>query len=233
MKFMFLILTMILSFSMMFKTASAEESPQWIKDLKSSKKADQIFIVAGIGKTTAWISMHEKDSNGNWQEIMSTPGFIGKNGLGKTREGDGMTPIGIFKFNRAFGIAENPNCREFDYLQVDANHYWSGDQNLKYNQMIDIRDFPNLNKDDSEHIADYDPEYTYALNINYNEKGISGKGSAIFLHCFGNVKPYTGGCVAIPVDKMRFVMQNVKSDCVVVIDYLQNLAPEFYESLKL
>ena len=163
MKFMFLILTMILSFSMMFKTASAEESPQWIKDLKSSKKADQIFIVAGIGKTTAWISMHEKDSNGNWQEIMSTPGFIGKNGLGKTREGDGMTPIGIFKFNRAFGIAEDPGCKAFDYLQVDENHYWSGDQKLKYNQMIDIRDFPNLNKDDSEHIADYDPQYTYAL----------------------------------------------------------------------
>ncbi|MBQ9366075.1 MAG: hypothetical protein IJT82_09880, partial [Schwartzia sp.] len=70
-----------------------------------------------------------------------------------------------------------------------------------------------------------DPTYTYCMNISYNENGTPGLGSAIFLHCFGPCKPYTGGCVAIPLEKMRFVMQHVRPDCVVVIDFLQKLSP--------
>lgn len=73
---------------------------------------------------------------------------------------------------------------------------------------------------------DYDPHYTYAMNISYNESGTPGLGSAIFLHCFGPYKPYTGGCVAIPVADMRFVMQKVRPDCVVVIGDLRKLSPE-------
>lgn len=214
-------------------TVSAKEnSPDWIKNLDAAKNANQIFIVAGIGQTTAWISMHEKNSAGNWEQIMSTPGFIGKNSLEKIREGDGKTPVGIFHFNKAFGIEKNPGCA-FDYVQVDENLYWSGDTNYKYNQLVDIRDYKNLNKADSEHLIEINPQYKYALNISYNEEGIAGKGSAIFLHCFGTVKPYTGGCVSIPEDKMLFVMKNVKKDCVVVIDYLKNLSPETFAEWKL
>ena len=44
-----------------------------------------------------------------------------------------------------------------------------------------------------------------------------------FLHCFGAKKTWTGGCVAIPEEKMLFVMKNVRADCVVVIDSLENL----------
>ena len=176
--------------------------------------------------------MHEKNSAGNWEQIMTTPGFIGKNGLEKTREGDGKTPVGIFHFNKAFGIEKNPGCA-FDYVKVDENLYWSGDTNYKYNQLVDIRDYKNLNKADSEYLIEINPQYKYALNISYNEEGIAGKGSAIFLHCFGTVKPYTGGCVAIPEDKMLFVMKNVKKDCVVVIDYLKVLSPETFTDWKL
>ncbi|MBQ3972348.1 MAG: hypothetical protein II687_09175 [Selenomonadaceae bacterium] len=39
------------------------------------------------------------------------------------------------------------------------------------------------------------------------------------------MKTYTGGCVAIPQDKMHFVMQMVRPDCVVLIDSLKNIAP--------
>lgn len=153
--------------------------------------------------------------------IMSTPGFIGKEGLGKTKEGDSKTPVGVFHFTKAFGIAPDPNCK-IPYTQVDENIYWSGDANYKYNQWVDIREYSQLNKADSEHIIDYDPAYTYCLNISYNENGTPGKGSAIFLHCFRAERPYTGGCVALPREKMFFVMQNVKPDCVVIIDSLEN-----------
>ena len=58
-------------------------------------------------------------------------------------------------------------------------------------------------------------------------EGTPGKGSAIFLHVFGDRKPFTGGCVAIPLDKMRFVMQTVSKDCVVIINSLENLGGSF------
>ena len=211
-----------------------EESPEWITKLEAAQDAEQLFVVAGVGETTAYISMHEKDEDGVWRQIITTPGFIGKYGLGKTREGDALTPVGTFGFNYAFGIAEDPGCA-IEYHQVDDDSYWSGDQRkgYHYNEMVSIADLPDLNKDDSEHIVDYTNEYQYCLNISYNEECTPGSGSAIFLHCLGPIKPYTGGCVAIPKDKMITVMQNVNEDCVVVIDSLRVLSPETWNKLGL
>ena len=203
-----------------------QDSPEWVTKLDAAKNAKQLFVVAGYERSTAWISMHEKDADGSWKMIMSTPGFIGKEGLGKTKEGDGMTPVGTFHFNKAFGIADDPGCA-MDYTKADDNTYWSGDSDLMYNQMVSIKDYPDLKKDDSEHIFDYQYEYQYCLNISYNEDGTPGKGSAIFLHCFGDRKPRTGGCVAIPEEQMYFVMRHVNPGCVVVIDSMENFGAEF------
>ena len=155
----------------------------------------------------------------------STPGFVGKNGLcadADHKEGCGQTPVGVYHFNKAFGIASDPGC-SIPYIQVDENTYWSGDPERFYNQMVDIRDVPELLMDDSEHIVHYKFEYQYCLNISFNEDGTPGRGSAIFLHCFGLKKPWTGGCVAVPENIMKLIMQNVTEDCVVVIDTLENL----------
>jgi len=223
----------LVSFSVV-SAAKQEASPDWVRNLPQAKEADQLFVVAGIGDTTAWVSMHEKDQDGNWQVMMSTPGFIGKNGLYKTKEGDAKTPVGTFHFTEAFGIAEDPGCA-IPYKQMDENYYWSGDvrPGMKYNQMVDIRELPDLDKKESEHIVEYDPQYIYALNISYNEEGTPGLGSAIFLHCFGDRKPYTGGCVALPLEQMRFVMQHVQPDCIVVIDNLRTLSPETAKAWKI
>lgn len=70
-------------------------------------------------------------------------------------------------------------------------------------------------------------EVFHVKKISFNEDGTPGRGSAIFLHCLGSAKPYTGGCVAIPENIMKLVMQNVKSDCVVVIDTLENMNGKF------
>ena len=215
---------MILTLIMGNNVAAAQSStPQWIQRLPALQNANQAVIVAQLGeKTTAWISMHARDLNGEWQQIMSTPGFIGKNGLGKEKEGDNKTPVGVFKFNYALGIAPDPGC-QIPYTQIDENYYWSGDWNYKYNQLVDIREYPALDTTYSEHLIEYDPYYTYVLNMGYNAECTPGRGSALFLHCFGPIKPWTGGCVAIPTDKMKFVMQNVTADCVLVIDSLKNL----------
>ena len=207
------------------------DSPQWVVDLPAARDARQLFVVAGMGMelTTATISLHQRDENGNWKQLLSTPGFVGKNGLCPDedhREGCGQTPIGVYRFNKAFGIAPDPGCA-IPYIQVDEDTYWSGDPGEHYNEMVDIKDYPNLLMDDSEHIMDYEYQYQYCLNISFNEKDTPGRGSAIFLHCMGPLKPYTGGCVAVPENIMKLILQQVQPDCVVVIDTLENMHGSF------
>ena len=43
-----------------------------------------------------------------------------------------------------------------------------------------------------------------------------------FLHSFRVNRPYTGGCVAVPEDIMRFTMQHVKPGCRIAIDSLES-----------
>jgi len=204
------------------QSAQATPSPQWVKNLPAAKNSEQMVVVAAIQGTTAWISMHEK-INGEWEMIMTTPGFIGKNGLGKAREGDHKTPVGTFRFDCAFGIAPDPGCA-MPYTQVNENHYWSGNWHYKYNQLVDVRTAPaNFDTTYSEHLIDYNPHYVYALNMGYNAECTPARGFALFMHCFGPKNPYTLGCVGLPEEKMRFVMQHIKPDCACVIDSLENL----------
>ena len=211
----------------------AAPSPEWVTLLPQAQdeSVSQLFVVAALGldKTTAWITMHQRDEQGRWQQLLSTPGFVGRNGLcadGEHREGCGQTPVGVYRFNKACGIAPDPGCA-LPYVQADDNTYWSGDENQRYNEMVDIRDCPGLDLENSEHIVDYEYQYQYCLNISFNEEGAPGRGSAIFLHCFGPQKPYTGGCVAIPEYLMLQVMRLVREDCVVVIDTMDSLHAEF------
>ena len=212
-----------------------QASPDWVKALPQAQDENtkQLFVVAGFGmdKTTATISMHERDADGNWMQILSTPGYVGKNGLcldADHVEGCGQTPVGVYGFNKAFGIAPDPGCA-MEYIQVDDDIYWSGDMRdgMRYNEMVNINDYPDLDMENSEHIVDYEYQYQYCLNISFNDDGTAGRGSAIFLHCFGPVKPYTGGCVAVPEYIMVQIMQRVDPDCVVVIDTVDNLNVAF------
>ena len=211
------------------------DSPDWVKALPAAQDPEtkQLFVVTGIGmdKTTASVSMHFRDENGSWKQLLSTPGFVGKNGLCADEahaEGCGQTPIGTYHFTEAFGIAPDPGCA-IEYVQADENTYWSGDgrEGMRYNELVSLADYPDLNLEDSEHIVDYTYQYQYCLNISYNAEGTPGLGSAIFLHCFGDRKPYTGGCVSIPLEQMLFVMRRVSPDCAVVIDSLENLNGTF------
>jgi len=209
------------------------DSPEWVSRLYENmgSEASQLFVVAAVGQTTAYVSMHEKDEDGAWKVVVTTPGLIGKNGMDKEREGDGKTPTGGFHFNYAFGIADDPGCA-LEYHKVTADDYWSGDtrDGYGYNTMVNIKDLPDLDKENSEHIVDYTAAYQYCLNISYNEDCVPDVGSAIFLHCFREDRPYTGGCVAIPREQMIRVMQRVRPDCEVVIHKLEVIAPELWEA---
>ena len=208
-------------------------SPEWVRALPAARdeNVNQLFIVAGLGMdgTSAAVSLHQRNESGEWTRILSTPGLTGKNGLcmdADHAEGCAQTPIGTYRFNAAFGIAEDPGCA-FPYLQVDDDMYWSGDYDHSYNKMVRLSETPDLNVENSEHIVDYEYEYQYCLNISFNEEGTPGRGSAIFLHCLSPEKPYTGGCVAIPENIMKLVMQQVRPDCVVLIDTMESMNASF------
>ncbi len=202
-------------------------SPEWVTALPQAEGSGQMLVVAGTGGTAARVTLHEKDGRGRWHMLLSADGYVGRNGMCPDEqhyEGCGQTPIGVYGFNRAFGNAEDPGCA-IPYKKVDKFDYWSGDTRpgMHYNEMVSLRDLPDLDRGASEHLIDFGAEYRYCLNISFNTQPVPGKGSAIFLHCTGAGKTYTGGCVAIPEAQMKRVMQLVEPECTVVIDYAWNL----------
>ena len=210
-----------------------KDSPDWVKNLPAAQdeSVKQLVIVGAMGMdlTTATISMHERAEDGSWKQIMTTPGYVGRTGViadAERKAGTGKTPMGNYRFTQAFGIAPDPGCA-MPYVQVNDDHYWSGDYTYKPNTLVALSEHPDLDTDHSEHLIDYEYEYQYCLNIGFNEEGVEGRGDAIFLHCIGKLKPYTGGCVAMPEYAMKFVMQHVQPDCRIVIDLFENMGGSF------
>ena len=179
------------------------------------------LIVVKANGTKAKVCMCEKVDN-MWKTIMETDGFVGKNGLGKEVEGDLKTPVGEFDLGIAFGFEENVNT-VLDYYKINENLYWICDSNSKYyNKMVDCTKVEkDWNDKDVEHLIDEDIAYQYAIEIKYNERLEAGKGSAIFLHCIKNGP--TAGCVSISKEMMRFVLENVRKDTKILIEYENKL----------
>ena len=211
--------------------SGSEASPEWLRTIPEARDEHtrQLFVVScdGLQKTTAVVTMHEKNADGAWKQILAAPAYVGWNGVCEDAEhweGCGQTPMGTYHFNKAFGIAEDPGCA-IPYVKVDNDTYWSGDMRagMHYNEMVDIKDFPDLDLTFSEHIVDASYGYRYCLNISFNEAGTPGRGSAIFLHCAVPGKMFTGGCVAVSEEMMKEIMQLVRPDCVVVIDTREDL----------
>ena len=99
-----------------FTKQEIRRSPDWVTKLDAAKECEQLIVVAGVDKTTAYVTMHEKNNNGEWEQIIATPGFIGLDGLGKENINDCYTPVGTFTIDKAFGLADNPGCQIADKL---------------------------------------------------------------------------------------------------------------------
>ena len=187
----------------------AEASPAWVAKLPEAADTDKLIVVDITVGSNAVLTMHEKGDDGKWTQTVDEAAFIGKNGPGKTKEGDLKTPLGLFGFNKAFGIEDDPGSI-MEYTKVNDTHYWDADSKSdRYNQLVSTDDYTDFDKEESEHIVDYPNAYKYILNTTYNDKGVPYKGSAIFLHCYREERTYTGGCISIPEDKMAYVMTKV------------------------
>ena len=204
-----------------FTQQDERDSPEWVTKLEAAQESEQMIVIAGVDKTTAYITMHEKDANGSWRQIIATPGFIGLDGLGDANINDCYTPVGTFTVDKAFGLADDPGCA-LPYTKVDDTYYWSGDPDNHFNELVSTNDVPDLDTEESEHIADFDYAYQYVLNMGYNSECEVEKGFAFFFHSFRVNRTYTGGCVAVPESVMKFIMQHIKPGCRFTIDSLEN-----------
>ena len=183
--------------------------------LDAATKADQIVLVEYTGGSSATLSMHEK-INDIWVERLSTSAWVGRNGIGKTKEGDKKTPVGTYNLTTPFGIKDDPGAK-MAYTKVTKYHYWCGASSSKYyNQLVDSRVTGRDYTSSDEHLIDYKGVYNYCMFIDYNAEGVAHKGSCIFLHCKGK-NAYTAGCVAIDEGSMKQIIQWARPGIKIVI----------------
>lgn len=159
-------------------------------------------------KAELWIKQ-----DGNWLLDDTCAAFIGREGLGKTKEGDMKTPIGELTIGTAFGILPNPGTT-IPYIEVYESVYGCDDDPRFYNTIIDTA---VVHHDcHGEHLIAFDPEYNYGLATSFNSERVMGVGSCIFVHCKG-AKSYTAGCVALDEPFMKHLLQVCDSNLIISI----------------
>ena len=134
-------------------------------------------------------------------------------------EGDGCTPSGLYPLREGFyredRIGPIQSIPEFfNVTRTSPNFGWcdeSGDYN--YNKFVYLpynSSYENLWLTDSS-------VYDLLAVIGYNDNPIiPGKGSAIFFHVTENYGS-TAGCVAIKLEDLKWVLQNISPNTQIVI----------------
>ncbi len=164
------------------------------------------------------VGFWKQGSDGGWSEQFHVPGFCGFHGMtAEKREGDRKTPIGVHGFVCAFGILPDPGSI-LPYKELDEDDYWVDDSSSEYyNQMVSAREIP-VAWSSAEHLIRWKPSYHYSLALDHNYKErIPGRGSAIFLHGTNPPTTWTEGCIAIPEEQVKLLVQQVDADTRIMI----------------
>jgi L,D-peptidoglycan transpeptidase YkuD (ErfK/YbiS/YcfS/YnhG family) len=196
----------------------------WMDSLTKYRTDDKvnhlIFVQWTKNSSDARVQVYEKDPshNNSWTITLQCDAYVGKNGVkADKKEGDGATPSGDFGVLTAFGIKANPGT-QLDWIDV-TDSLWCPDSNVPdYNK---IADASRGGTAEGEHLIEYSPQYNYAMFLDYNKECNPENGSAIFFHCIGP-KTYTGGCVAVSEENMKYILQVFgKDDRVIIAPYLK------------
>lgn len=179
---------------------------KYLMQYQNKSEVKQIILVEQSASefSVAKLFLLIKSESGIWQEVLQCKAYLGKNGIDKQREGDVRTPTGDFGMLMAFGAKDDPGSL-IPYTKLTNTMYLCGDREY-YNQFVDVSKIKHTCSGNSEHLLSYIPQYNYALFFDYNKDNVYGKGSAIFLHCFGNY-PYTMGCVAVAEENMIKILR--------------------------
>ncbi|MEU6574686.1 L,D-transpeptidase family protein [Streptomyces sp. NPDC046805] len=146
---------------------------------------------------------------GQWKQAGTAPARFGAKGLveGTTRkQGTNTTPAGLYDLPFAFGIQPAPTGTHVPYRPVHQDSWWCQDTaSRSYNRWTEPRP-ADCRAAESEHLVTYTTQYAHALVIGFNYRTpVRGRGAGIFLHVNG--KAATAGCVSVPQDAMRRILQ--------------------------
>ncbi|MEV6115596.1 L,D-transpeptidase family protein [Streptomyces sp. NPDC052109] len=150
--------------------------------------------------------------DGQWVRAGTAPARFGANGLvegGSRRQGTNTTPTGLYDLPFGFGTKAAPGGTSVEYRAVKDGSWWCQDNDsASYNRWVDP--LPgDCRASESEHLVAYPTQYTYALVIGFNyDQPVRGRGAGIFLHVNG--AGATAGCVSVPEDAMRRMLQWAK-----------------------
>ncbi len=191
-----------------------------VKRLPIPVETRQLVAVVGTGMDSSLVNVAylKTAEDGTWVEQFCVQGFCGYNGMAEDkREGDRRTPTGSYGFACAFGILPDPGSI-LPYKHLDSGDFWVDDSNSRYyNQMVNTSQVvPDWNS--AEELARIAPAYHYVLALDYNmAERVPGKGSAIFLHGMDTRKTWTEGCIAIPEEQVKQLVQELEPAAQIVI----------------
>ena len=207
--------------------ASAWNAPDansvWADSLTKYRADDTvnhlIFVQWTKGTSDAEVQVYEKYKswNNSWTIALDCDAYVGKKGCTENKkEGDACTPIGDFGVTTAFGIRQNPGT-QLSWIDVTEDLWCPDSEVSDYNKIVSSK---NGGTAEGEHLIEYSPQYNYAMFLDYNKEGTYPAGSAIFFHCMGQ-KKYTGGCVAVSEENMKYILTVFgKNDRVIIAPYL-------------
>lgn len=178
-----------------------------VAKMNLASRTNQIITVVASG-SSATVKFWEK-SNGSWNQVFSTSGRVGSQGVGAADEYHSRTPRGAYSLGFAFGTS-NPGTA-LSFRQITNKSYWIS--NVNDSQYNTWQERNSSNRAD-EHMASYPTQYKYGVVINYNTSRVAGNGSGFFLHCSNGAA--TAGCVAIPTSQMRTVLQKLHAGAYIV-----------------
>lgn len=146
---------------------------------------------------------------GQWVQAGTAPARFGAKGLteGRTRvQGTNTSPTGLYDLPFGFGNSAAPSGTTMPYRPVHSTSYWCQDNNSRsYNRWTEPLP-SDCRASESEHLAAYGTQYANALVIGFNyAQPVRGRGAGIFLHVNGSGA--TAGCVSVPADAMRRILQ--------------------------
>ncbi len=132
---------------------------------------------------------------------------VGKRGIGKKkREGDLITPKGIFKIKKVYYRKDRVKnlITKIKKIAIKKDMGWCDDpKSQKYNKSVK---FPFKYK--SEKLFRSDNIYDIILVLDFNmSPTIKNKGSAIFIHVAKNDLRPTKGCIAIKKRELKKILK--------------------------
>lgn len=155
----------------------------------------------------ARVTAYTRENAGSaWTPVVQSAAVYGWGGMSNQRhEGDGTTPVGLFRADTPFGWQPAGEGFPADYEEImvaEHRQYWSDDTNrLEHNSDVSVQTGERLWENWAKTI------YDYCLNIAFNHDYVKGTGSAIFLHCTKEYKPSTAGCIAMDPRAMQAILR--------------------------